>query len=69
MTKCIIKGVFGFGSIGSVIICYYIFSNKTAFLVKLLKLDVKKTHLVPQGAGKNVTIFIVDAFMNKLDII
>ena len=31
--KSILKGVFGFGSIGSVIICYYTFSNKIAFLL------------------------------------
>ena len=31
--KCILKGVFGFGSIGYVVIYYYTFSNKTAFLL------------------------------------
>ena len=31
--KCIFKGVFGFGSIVFVVICYYTFSNKIAFLL------------------------------------
>ena len=31
--KCILKGVFGFGIIGFVVICYYTFSNETAFLL------------------------------------
>ena len=29
--KCILKGVFGFGSIEFVVICYYIFSNSLRF--------------------------------------
>ena len=33
MKKCILKGVFGFGSIGFVVICYYTFSNKIEFLL------------------------------------
>ena len=31
--KIILKGVFGFGSLGFVVICYYTFSNKTVFLL------------------------------------
>ena len=34
--KNILKGVFGFGSIGFVVICCYTFSNKTAFLLSFL---------------------------------
>ena len=34
--KRILKGVFGFGSIGFVFVCYYTFSNKTAFLLSFL---------------------------------
>ena len=29
--KCTLKGVFGFGSIGFDVICYYTFSNNTVF--------------------------------------
>jgi hypothetical protein len=31
--KCTLMGVFGFGSIGFDVICYYTFSNKYAFLM------------------------------------
>ena len=32
--KCILRSLFGFGSIGFVVICYYTLSNKAAFLLR-----------------------------------
>ena len=36
LKKNIVKGVFGFGSITFVVICYYTFSNKTVFFQAFL---------------------------------